>query len=107
MPVIEVYRKKGTRDILRSYRVIIDGREVGRLRRRQEGRYQVEPGHHEITIRIDWCSSDTLGVELGEQETVRFSCQPAGSVMYARGALFTHPDWWIRLQQESASADGT
>jgi hypothetical protein len=104
MPVIEVYRKKRTRDILRSYRVIIDGREVGRLRRRQTGRYQVEPGHHLITIGIDWCSSEVVGVELAEQESVRFSCEPAGSIIFARSVMHAHPDWWIRLQRQSSSA---
>jgi hypothetical protein len=104
MPVIEVFRNKGSRDVMRRYRVIIDGREVGRLRQRETGRYQVEPGHHKLTIRIDWCSSRTASVDLGGQETVRFSCQPTGG-LWSRPSLFVHKDQYITLERESASTD--
>jgi hypothetical protein len=87
--VIEVYRKKGTRDMLRSYQVIIDGREVGRLRRRQTGRYEVEPGHHDITIGIDWNGSQTVAWSIV-------------SLKFAMGKLPSYPQEGLRTDESIA-----
>jgi hypothetical protein len=58
-PVTEIHIERETRaypDRLRAYRVILDDREVGRLRRGESLTVAAEPGTHKLHLAIDWCA---------------------------------------------------
>lgn len=71
--------RKGSRDIFRSYKVIIDGQEAGRIKRGQRLEFPLTPGRHVIFLRIDWCSSPRLELDVQPGQTVRLVCAPGGS----------------------------
>jgi hypothetical protein len=98
VPIVEVFREPGGRDKLRRYRVVIDGREVGRLRQRERASYEVDPGQHEITVRIDWCGSETLSLDFREGERVRLRCYPKDGFRQAARAMLSDRDAWIMLE---------
>jgi hypothetical protein len=62
-------------DIARAYKVVIDRRVVGRLRNGEEKTFLVEPGGHEVEIRIDWMGSPPLELDLAAGEEARLSCR--------------------------------
>jgi hypothetical protein len=62
---------RGYRDLLRAYRVLLDGREVGRIRRGECLTIETDPGEHEIHFAIDWCRSPTTMLNLVDGEEVR------------------------------------
>lgn len=63
-PWIDVERIEGLRDRARAYKVMIDGQEAGTVRHGQQESFQVTPGTHEVFLKIDWCRSPKLSVEV-------------------------------------------
>ena len=56
-------------DMLRRYRLYIDGRRVGTIKRSEELAFELPAGEHEIVARIDWCRSNFLSVTIREGAT--------------------------------------
>ena len=67
------------RDVLRAYRLYIDGEQRGTIRAGEEIRVGTEPGTHVVQARIDWSGSPEkeLHAELGE--SVLVTVEPAGT----------------------------
>ena len=54
---------------IRSYKVFINGQQVGVIRSGATEEYLVEPGNVSVECKISWCSSRTLTVPVGSGET--------------------------------------
>jgi hypothetical protein len=74
---------QGYRDRLRSYAVILDGREAGRVKRGQAIEIAVSPGSHVAMLKLDWCSSPRLTFAVSPGEVAMLACRPGGSLMSA------------------------
>jgi hypothetical protein len=61
-------------DIGRTYKVFIDDRAVGAIRRKETKTFEVAPGKHRIHLEIDWCSSRRVSVELPPGQEVKLTC---------------------------------
>ena len=61
-------------DVLRTYKVVIDGTEVGDIRRGETKTFDVSPGEHEIHLEIDWATSRRLGLKLSEGDLASLTC---------------------------------
>jgi hypothetical protein len=66
---------QGWPDRIRRYRLLVDGKAVASLKRGQSVSVPVQPGHHRIWMRIDWCRSRILDVELGDNERIVLTCR--------------------------------
>lgn len=78
---IEVQRELGgLTDHLRSYKVILDGNVVARLRAGESCAFDVAPGCHELFLKIDWGRSEKIDVDLTGGQTAKFFCAPRGNV---------------------------
>ena len=86
-------------DFLRSYKVFVDGTNVGMIRRRQTRSFDVVPGRHQIHLEIDWCRSRKIDVDLEPGQEVHMTCRCRNSSRFG----FMAPDGYIRLE----IADGT
>ena len=65
-----ITRPRQIADMMRRYRIILDGHEVGAIRRGEELRLDVPAGEHDVVARIDWTSSSPLRVRVdGGRET--------------------------------------
>jgi len=53
----------GTRDIFRSYQVMIDGEMAAKLKRGQTVTLPIPADPHEIFVRIDLCRSPSVEVD--------------------------------------------
>ena len=56
-------------DRRRAYKVMIDGSEVGKVDNGESEGYRVAPGVHEVYLKIDWCRSEKLPLDVGPGET--------------------------------------
>lgn len=82
MAAIEVQREGGwLSDGLRTYKVILDGDEVGQLDSGESCRLQVSPGSHEVFLKVDWCRSEPLVVEVAKGETATLRCAPRANLL--------------------------
>ncbi|MDP9333959.1 MAG: hypothetical protein M3Q30_11730, partial [Actinomycetota bacterium] len=71
----------GYRDRLRSYAVILDGRDAGRVKRGQAIEIALSPGSHVAMLKLDLCSSPRLTFSVSPGEVVILACRPGGSAL--------------------------
>jgi hypothetical protein len=61
-------------DRLRSYKVRIDGEEVGDLQPGDEKTFEVQPGRHEIQLAVDWGRSQPVQLDLAGGDRAQLLC---------------------------------
>lgn len=88
--------KRGSSDLFRAYHVIVDGVDVGVVRRGQSQVFQVAPGQHEVHLEIDWARSPSLTVDVAPEAIVRLACWPNFPAWRAQQAL-ANPSGWIHF----------
>jgi hypothetical protein len=66
----------GWTDRARKYGVHVDGEERGKLGHGETLDLAVEPGSHAVRLKVDWCSSRTLDLDLADGETARLEAAP-------------------------------
>jgi hypothetical protein len=65
---VTVERAKDYVGIFRAYWLVIDGAKVGPVKRGRSLTVDVEPGHHEVHLALDWTRSPSVSLTLGERE---------------------------------------
>jgi hypothetical protein len=95
--IVLTRERKGSRDIFRSYAVVVDDVQVAKVKRGQTLRLPVSGGRHEIYLRIDWCRSPTVGIDASPGEVISLHCAPAGG-MTDVSDLVANADRYIILQ---------
>jgi len=77
------YRPTRWRDLVRTYRLTLDGQLCAELKRGQETTVRVGPGRHVAQARIDWTGSPEVGFDVNPGQTVRLIVEPGrkGSVL--------------------------
>ena len=68
--------KSAWQDRLRSYRIMVDGKEVGQVSNGAELTAQIEPGTHLLQLQIDFCCSNSLEINVSPGETKTLECGP-------------------------------
>jgi hypothetical protein len=97
-PVIVIRRDRGGgRDLLRRYQIEVDGRHLGSIRRGGEWQTRLAPGPHLVQLRIDWCTSPVLRLELATGQRVVLRCRPAGGWVSAWTAMTVGRSHYIEL----------
>src|SRR5437588_536495 len=95
--VIRLHRESTPRrDVLRMYRVVIDGRTVGHIVRRDPKDYPVTPGDHRLRWRIGWATSPEIVASVARCQVAEFICKPGGSAWSVFSA-FVKPRQYITL----------
>lgn len=82
MTKIVVRREKShLQDIIRDYTILLNGKEVARVSNGAEAEFDVEPGKHTVQMKIDWCRSLALDVNVDAEKTVTLLCGPNFSLL--------------------------
>ena len=63
-------------DRYRTYKVYVDGEQRDALNADTEVRIHVAPGKHAFQLRLDWCSSPVIEIEVAANETKIVECGP-------------------------------
>lgn len=102
---LEVSRaKRGTAGLFSTYRVMVDGAQVGEVGRGQSRFIRLASGRHEVHLEIAWARSPSVEVDVAPGETARLVCWPKFQAWQWRTAL-ANPDECIVLER-SADVDG-
>ncbi len=96
--IVIVRDGEGKRDAIRRYKIMIDGRHVASIRRGGRREIVVPPGPHVVQLRIDWCSSPALPVDLADGEQVVFRCRPGERLPDPLASVTVARDQYIRLE---------
>ncbi len=90
MGQIVVTRPQGFyQDALRRYKILIDGREAGGLKRGEVLRHTVQAGSHDVVAKIDWSGSPTAHVVVPPGGTVQLRVGPGSPL----GGFFSSDKW--------------
>ena len=60
---------------LRKFRILIDGAPIDKIADGQSRRLTMAPGRHELRLKLDWCGSRPVIVDLGPRERAEFVCR--------------------------------
>lgn len=106
MAVVRVKRNTALwRDKLRSYKVVVDGAVIGKIRDGESADFNVNAGAHQVRIKIDWSGSRALSFDVQSNQVVFFECQPNGPAMKAVfdvvSSLRKRGRPWVDLRQIS------
>ena len=94
-----VVRRVGRMEALRRYRILVDGREVGRLWRGGRVHVPHAGGLVRVEARIDWCSAKPLAFRLepgGAAEVEVFNVSGAAGAAWGKDIL--DPGNWLGLR---------
>jgi hypothetical protein len=56
---------------MRDIGIYLDGKKIGVIGNGEIKEFEVEPGEHTLKSKIDWCGSETLNINLTDNETKR------------------------------------
>lgn len=85
--IVLTRERRGYRDRIRSYSVIVDSARVARIRHGKTVQIPVSPGRHEVYLTIDWCRSPGIAMNVAPGQTVSMYCAPAGNALQAYDAV--------------------
>ena len=95
-------------DRFRSYRVILDGKKVGGVKRGESLALSTTPGRHELHFAIDWCRSPREVFELDEEGAVHARCWPKANpltvLFFTTFGRAHYIDVEVRASEQPASA---
>jgi hypothetical protein len=60
---------------LRTFRVLLDGHEIGQIADEQTSLFRIPHGRHEPRLKMDWCRSAPVVVDLAPHEQADFVCR--------------------------------
>jgi hypothetical protein len=95
---LRISRVKAERDRLRRYRILLDGVEVGRIKRNDTWEGSVPPGRHQLRVAIDWKSSPTMAIEVRGDSSTVLDCGPTGGLRKSLRQLFAPNDEYLFIR---------
>ncbi|PQO94040.1 hypothetical protein C5614_22205 [Massilia phosphatilytica] len=85
-------------DRMRDYIVLVDGSECGRVGNDAEVRVHVAPGRHRVQLKIDWCGSPAVDVDVPEGATQVLDCGPNAMPLTAIFYVIFRTGHYLTLQ---------
>ncbi len=98
--MIVVSRKgRAYRDSLRSYRVMLDGEQVARVRQGGTVEMPVPPGPHEVHMKMGLARSPSVEFDASAGEVIKLFAEPGGSAAQGLSDALSGPGGWISLRR--------
>lgn len=94
----------GWRDRYRPYGVIVDDKHRADLWPGEESRIEVCPGQMEVYLKIDWCTSRPLQVNLKAGSENRFVCRSRSLLTAIYGVTLGRHNY-IQVEAQDKAAD--
>ena len=69
MATIKIKRTSEWVGMARNYKVFIDGQFVGKIANGATKEFPIPPGQHTVVVKIDWCSSPSVFINIETHET--------------------------------------
>lgn len=96
MALLKITRDAGYVDLLRAYAVMLDGKKIGELKNGESKTFQISPGAHSISMKIDWYGSKTQQFQSVDTEPTAFKVSSN-----LRGFKLLFGFWYILFDQSS------
>ena len=93
---IKINRDSGYVDRIRAYHVVLDGEKITKISNGGSVELDVEPGEHELYLKIDWCRSNKINFSISEGQTKTYN---GGSSL--RGFMMLLAIIYVTVQKNS------
>jgi hypothetical protein len=94
------------RDAFRSYRILVDGGESGKIKRGATADLELPAGPHVVQLELDGLTSQPLPVLIRERKTVQLHCAPGGRAGDVRQDMANRPGEYISLRSVPGGSAG-
>ena len=81
MNSIKIRRATGWQDKLRAYKILLDGVVVGEIKQGCQVDLPATAGAHTVQLKVDWCSSPLLRVEVESEKELTLECGPNAKLL--------------------------
>lgn len=98
---IIIKRDSGYADRLRAYKIILDGKIIGKIKNNETVELSVSEGFHSIHMTVDWCRSNIVNFE-SDREVITFDCKSSlrgFQILFAIFYITFLRNQYIRLEQ--------
>jgi hypothetical protein len=75
LALLKIVRDSGYADRLRAYKVVVDGKTVGEIRDGETKEFPISDGQHELSLKIDWCGSQTIHFTTAHGDALTFNAK--------------------------------
>jgi hypothetical protein len=99
--MICVRRLPAWQDRFVAYKLLIDGTVAGSVREGASVKVAVDPGHHQVWMRIGWCRSRKLDVEVKDGGGVRLVCRGSAPPLLVLLYISVRRTSWIDLTSDT------
>ena len=79
MSNLNITRKQGFFGRFRKLKILVDGEIVASVGGSDSASIAVAPGHHSVTVKMDWVESQPLELDVTDGETVNIVATSSGS----------------------------
>jgi hypothetical protein len=69
MAIFKIQRTNDYMNLMRDYRLFIDGQKIGSIGNAQTKEFEIPAGRHSLIAKIDWCSSQELSFEIDKDDS--------------------------------------
>lgn len=87
-------------DRLRAYRVVVNGHTRAEIRAGEDCVVEVEPGPAEVFLKLDFCRSETVRLDVPVGTEAQLRCSPRSLVTVLYGISFGR-DRYMRLERST------
>lgn len=103
--ILELYRQRSLTgaDVLRAYKVLIDGKEIGGIKSGETLKFPLATGNHTLQLKIDWCSSKETVITILENQATYAKCAPIGKGLLSVPSAFLNKDGYISIKVNDAN----
>ena len=93
---LKFIRQKQYADRIRRYSIIIDGEKCEEIRSGEEKTINVSDKPHEVYLKIDWCTSNTIKIQDTGKTEIIFSCYNSfsGPKMFIPFLILFYVTFW-------------
>ena len=96
MASLTITRESGYADPLRAYKVVLNGERIGEIRNGETKEFSIGPGKHALSLKIDWCGSETVEFVVDREEKPAFQVKSS-----LRGKRVFLSLWYVLFARNS------
>jgi hypothetical protein len=104
MASLTITRDSGYADRRRAYKVVLDGERIGEIRNGETKEFPIGLGRHALSLKIDWCGSNTVEfvADPDEKPTFQVKSSLRGlSLLFALPRILFTPKAYLLLERTS------
>jgi hypothetical protein len=98
-----IKRKPQFTDAIRSYHILIDDVEAGKISIDETVEFCLSPGNHSLKLELDWMSSNIieLTIEKGEIVKLECGCNTLSAIFPFVAQMFNRKNYLYLMPEES------